>query len=329
MYWLHKANAFVMDTAVNRQLDSFSKVNNYSFDQGDAGKIDRFEIHTLEWMNTQRLSSSETPERLNRFEIIWVKKGNGVLQVDGQEFDFSGSVIFCVAPGHMRQWNDEVSIEGYYISFTPEFLYLSEGYSNNSAWLEKCNEQLVMATNSIGEEMASELDIIARKMKWEYKNYFNQKLEVLKGLLNIFMIYFSRNLTEPQGEVLQGREAELVRKFINLLKRNFAKQKLVIEYAGQLCVTPNYLNRVVKKVTGLTASHHIQQQIIMEAKRQAMYSQVSMKEIAYGLGFDNLAHFSKYFKTNSGINFTDFKRQVKDQLITFKKIPAEADHVEI
>jgi AraC family transcriptional regulator, transcriptional activator of pobA len=54
-----------------------------------------------------------------------------------------------------------------------------------------------------------------------------------------------------------------------------------------------------------------------------------MKEIAYSLGFDNLAHFSKYFKTNSGINFTDFKRQVKDQLMSFKKMHSEADHAEI
>ena len=54
-----------------------------------------------------------------------------------------------------------------------------------------------------------------------------------------------------------------------------------------------------------------------------------MKEVAYGLGFDNLAHFSKYFETNSGINFTDFKRQVKDQLMSFKKIPTEAAHAEI
>ena len=60
-----------------------------------------------------------------------------------------------------------------------------------------------------------------------------------------------------------------------------------------------------------------------------MHSQVSMKEVAYGLGFDNLAHFSKYFKTNSGINFTDFKRQAKDQLMSFKKIPIETDHVKI
>ena len=83
---------------------------------------------------------------------------------------------------------------------------------------------------------------------------------------------------------------------------------MVSDYAGQLYVTPNYLNRTVKKITGFTASHHIQQHIITEAKRQAMFSLSSMKEIAYSLGFDNLAHFSKFFKTNSGMSFRDFKK---------------------
>ena len=66
--------------------------------------------------------------------------------------------------------------------------------------------------------------------------------------------------------------------------------------------------RTKKKITGSTASHHIQQQIILEAKRQAMYFSTSMKQIAYNLGFDNIAHFSKFFKHNCGMNFTDFKR---------------------
>ncbi|WP_372490169.1 helix-turn-helix domain-containing protein [Chitinophaga sedimenti] len=44
-----------------------------------------------------------------------------------------------------------------------------------------------------------------------------------------------------------------------------------------------------------------------EAKRQLLSSNGSMKEIAFYLGFDNIAHFSKYFKTKTGINFTSFR----------------------
>ena len=85
---------------------------------------------------------------------------------------------------------------------------------------------------------------------------------------------------------------------------------MVSDYAKQLYVSTNYLNRVVKKITRLPASHHIQQQIVAEAKSRAMNSDVSMKEIAYSLGFDNLPHFSKFFKNNSGMSLTDFKKEI-------------------
>jgi AraC-like DNA-binding protein len=271
---------------------------------------ERFEIHALEWVETQRLSWNETAEKLSLFEVIWIKKGIGVLQVDNQDYHFAANVIYCMAPGHIRKWIAETGVEGYYISFTPEFIWMSEGYSNHSLWLEQYSEDFKIKSIYISEEMQNEMEIIVRKMKWEYKNYFNQKLEVLKGLLNIFMIYFSRNLTKPGPNITQSRDAQFVNNFMILLGKHFITQKMVSDYAGQLCVTPNYLNRTVKKITGLTASHHIQQQIIKEAKKQALYQSATMKEVAYNLGFDNLAHFSKFFKNKCGMSFTDFKKRM-------------------
>ena len=85
---------------------------------------------------------------------------------------------------------------------------------------------------------------------------------------------------------------------------------MVAEYADDLCVTRSYLNKVVKKVSGFTASQIIQQCIIHEAKKQAIKSGTSMKQIAYNLGFDDSAHFSKFFKSNSGMNFTNYKKEL-------------------
>lgn len=299
-----------MNTAYNYTMQApLPDINNYSYNGGTAEKNMRFEIHTLEWMELQQLSLNAGAEKLNRFEIFWIKEGMGVLRVDEQCFEFSGNNIYCLTPGCVRKYELEANSEGYYISFAPEFIWLSEGYANKSSWLERYNQDFKVAAISIEEETNHDLDVIVRKMEWEFSNYFNQRLELLKGFLNIFMIYFSRNLKEPEQDLMKTRDAELVGKFMSLLKWNFINQRMVSDYARQLCVTPNYLNRTVKKVTGFTASHHIQQQIILEAKRKAIYSTTTMKEIAYGLGFDNLAHFSKFFKTNCGMSFTDFKKQ--------------------
>ena len=268
----------------------------------------RFEIHTLDLSERQIVVNQET-KKLERFEILGIHKGKGTLCIAEQEYEITENTIYCLAPGHVRKYELEIGTEAYFISFTPEFLHLSEGYSNNSSWHNRYNNDFKAATVRLDQEKSDEFEVIVRKMKSEFTNYLNQRLELLKGLLNIFMIYFSRNLKESNHDVVETRESELLRKFMQLLKKNYISQKMVTDYARQLYVTPNYLNRIVKNLTGFTASHHIQQQIMIEAKRQALYSSVTMKEVAYNLGFDNLAHFSKFFKNNCGMNFTEFKRQ--------------------
>lgn len=103
-----------------------------------------------------------------------------------------------------------------------------------------------------------------------------------------------------------------MRKFLSLLEKNYTQKRMVTDYAEELVVTPSYLNEVVKKISGFPASHHIQQRIVLEAKRQAAFSNVTMKEIAYNLGFDDTAHFSKFFKNASGMSFTDFKKSLQE-----------------
>ena len=102
---------------------------------------------------------------------------------------------------------------------------------------------------------------------------------------------------------------EIVQQFMSLLEKNYKEQKMVADYASMLSVTPNYLNEIVKKTTGFSAGHHIRQRIVLEAKRQATYSGNCMKEIAYFLGFCDMAHFSKFFKNTTGMNFSDFKKE--------------------
>ena len=298
-----------MNAALNyNQSTSFTNNISVNHESRNSDNNRRFEIHALEWMEAQGSFWNRTAEKLNHFEVIWIRKGKGVLEVDGQDHKLIENTIFCISPGHARRCNIEPISEGYYLSFTLEFIRVSERYTGGSAWLEQYTNSSNITTIAIDDEKQNELEMIVSKMKWEFSNYYNRRLDVLKGLLNIFVIYLSRILKDPCPDVLQTREKELVYKFTDLLKKNFINKKMVSDYAGELCVSPNYLNRTVKKTTGYTASHHIQQQIILEAKRQAMHFSTSMKQVAYNLGFDNLAHFSKFFKHNCGMNFTDFKR---------------------
>ena len=93
------------------------------------------------------------------------------------------------------------------------------------------------------------------------------------------------------------------------LEKKFKEKKMVADYAAELFITPNYLNGIIKKITGFSAGYHIRQRVVLEAKRLGRYSDAGMKEIAYSLGFEDSSHFSKFFKAVAGMNFSDFKKE--------------------
>ena len=94
--------------------------------------------------------------------------------------------------------------------------------------------------------------------------------------------------------------------FRKLLHANFRQMKKVKEYAEALHLTEKSLNEIVKKQTGESTSNVIYKQIIMEAKR-LLNTRMSIKETAYDLEFDDPAHFSKFFKSKTGLSPSDFQ----------------------
>lgn len=107
----------------------------------------------------------------------------------------------------------------------------------------------------------------------------------------------------------RSRPMQLADEFMQQLDRHFKQKKMVSDYARTLHVTPGYLNYVLKKVTGLSARSHIHRRLIQEAQTMLQTSDISMKGIAYELGFSDIAHFSKFFKSVTGSSFTVFKRE--------------------
>jgi AraC-like DNA-binding protein len=134
------------------------------------------------------------------------------------------------------------------------------------------------------------------------------KKEIVQSYFKVLLLSVMKEVKNNQ-HIIDKTDIRLIDQFQTLLEKNFRIKKLVADYARELLVGPGYLNEMVKKITGLSASWHIRQRIVLEAKRYGAYTDMCMKEIAYDLGFLDVSHFSKYFKTVSGINFSTFIEQ--------------------
>ncbi|RYY62817.1 MAG: helix-turn-helix domain-containing protein [Chitinophagaceae bacterium] len=271
-----------------------------------------FEIHSMEWIAENRWQRNAGAHRHNYFVIIWVISGSGRHRVDMNTYPVRDNTIFCIAPGQVHELQTDGDAHGYVISFTQEFL---GAHDNQAELIFRCS---VSASPDEGpvipvsEDMQQELLDVVNNLRKEYSNFFLLRSEILRGYLKIFLVYLSRRVDVTATTAPPSRHTELLRTFSELLEKNFKTEHSVSGYAAAMVITPNHLNEIIKKSTGFPASHHIQQRIVLEAKRQAMYSGVSMKEIAYDLGFDDVAHFSKFFRNGTGLSFTDFKKNLAD-----------------
>lgn len=247
-------------------------------------------------------------ERKNSFRIFYITEGESNGFIDLNTARIEANNIYCVFPGQYLLLNNFEGIKGYCVSFSSD--YVSEiNFVNRLLVRSGLYTKMIRSyTIEIGDSLKDDFNEIFEKMVKEFDSLFGYKSEVLEGYLGILLVYFARQM--ETSSISYTTSSRIVKKFLESLSKNFTEKKMVTEYADELCITPNYLNEVVKKNTGIAASEHIKNRIIQEAKYQANFTNRSMKEIAFNLGFNDSGHFSKYFKNGSGINFTEYKSEM-------------------
>ncbi|MEM1217605.1 MAG: helix-turn-helix transcriptional regulator [Bacteroidota bacterium] len=146
----------------------------------------------------------------------------------------------------------------------------------------------------------------------EEQNSTNPRFEDMVGgsLVRILTLEFMRSAKISKQSIengLSGRRAEIVRQFFQDLNKDFRECHQVQQLALKQDLTSNFLNVVVKAETGSSAKDFIKNRLALEAKRLATITRWSMKDIATSLGFEDIAHFSRFFKKQVGTNFSKFR----------------------
>jgi AraC family transcriptional activator of pobA len=268
-----------------------------------------FKIQIINWPKEDEKNFYEPVHSQNYFEVIWIEKGNGIFRSDFHDHSFTDNRVFCVKPGQTHQLIPANGLYGFTISFTESFLNISEDEFDSICPIGIC--QLFSESKGIfvADEEAKDMRVLIDKLIKEFDNQYPFRLQIIKRFFKVFLIYLTRQFEENLQTTKHSRNMDIVQTFLTSLDKNYKEKKMVSDYSSELFVTPNYLNEIIKKSTGYSASHHIRQRIALEAKRMGRYSGSCMKEIAYSLGFSDSAHFSKFFKGVTGKNFSDFKKE--------------------
>jgi AraC-like DNA-binding protein len=167
------------------------------------------------------------------------------------------------------------------------------------------------------DEQAEDVQLIFDKLEKELESDYKYKFDLIRNLLFELIHYGLKMQPASQVESKKSSASERISSiFLELLERQFpvddlhtaVKLRTASDFANQLNVHVNHLNRAVKEITGKTTSTLLAERLLQEAKILLKHSAWNVSDVAYSLGFNEVTHFNNFFKKQMNLSPTQFRK---------------------
>ena len=280
--------------------------------QREVGHFNVFNIADL--MLANRGKPPMTFDRRAYYKISLIC-GRGQVEYADRVVDIQHRALWFVTPRVPYRWLPlEPAQTGYFCVFTDEFLLpVKGGIVLEELPVFQPGNSPVLA---VAEADYAAAEAIFQKMTREITSAYAYKYDLLRAYL-LELIHLGQKLQPgPTTAPTHMAAARLAGQFAELLERQFPldtpRQQLRLrtarDYADQLAVHVNHLNRVLKETTGYTTTALIGDRVAQEARILLKQTSWTISEIAASLGFADAAHFGNFFKRHTHLTPGDFRR---------------------
>lgn len=162
---------------------------------------------------------------------------------------------------------------------------------------------------SLDENEATTLAYLFSALKEEFDTIDSNQEEMLRILLKRLIIRCTR-LARKQWfkNSVAPNDIDTIRQFVIHVEEHYKTMHRVSDYAALMNKSPKTITNTFSLFSDKTPLQIIHERIILEAKRQMLYTDKPLKQISYELGFEDPSQFSKLFKNTEGKNAVDFKK---------------------
>lgn len=283
-----------------KEFITFKEFNRYcGFEEPKSELLD---IGRYDYM--KRLDSE--PIKLNFYRVSLKFNFEDPELLGKTENDPSKGLVYFSPPGQITSWSTKEPIKGFYINVNPlifkEYTHLAYNFTKYAS-----HEALFLTPD---EER--KLITVFDQLLSEYNNN-NSTMDIQLAYCNIVFSYIDQ-FYKRQFSTRREYYSHLVNKFFDSLKGYYDQdtedilQMPTLQYfSNELNVSPVYLSDLLKSNTGVSALGHIHAFIMKEAEFRLKYSEQTISEIAYELGFEYPTYFSRLFKKVKGVTPSEFR----------------------
>jgi AraC family transcriptional regulator, transcriptional activator of pobA len=279
----------------------------------DGSEMGPFNIFPIQEID-EPLSSPHN--RRNFYKMSLITNAHGILFYANRSILINGPALVFSNPMIPYSWRRvSGSEEGYFCLFTEEFIdqHLKDGGLSQSPLFKVGGNPVLFPE----PQAVDFLKIIYARMEEEMVSVYINKYDLLRSYLQI-VLHESLKIEPPErfyrpvnsSERISSLFMELLEiQFPILSERQTIRLKNANEFASQLSIHTNHLNKALKEVTGKTTSDHISETVIREAKAMLQNRDWAIASIGHCLGFEHGANFNIFFKRQTGRSPSQFRKE--------------------
>ncbi len=276
--------------------------------------IGHFNVFSIGDMYCTSKAKPLMPYNRRTYYKISLINGHNIVEFADKEIEITQKGVLFASPKiPYRYTPQDTNQSGFFCVFTADFMDKSKtAFSINSLPIFNSKGDFIYQIN---DQQYAEIEQIFIKMTSEIQSDYAFKYDLIRNYVSE-LIHTGQKLSPIEGKEQSHNAASRISTlFIELLERQFPIEstnqilqlKTAKEFSETLRVHVNHLNKVLKEVTGKTTTEIISSRITQEAKILLKQTDWNVSEIAFSLGFDEVAHFSNFFKKQTQLSPLNFR----------------------
>lgn len=286
----------------------------YFLDRNGNTELGHFNVFDTEKFYFSGNKKSEMTYNRRMYYKISLIRGKNLVEFAGKTVLIEQQGILFATPKIPYRYTPQNKKQsGFFCVFTKEFMSKSKtGFLIDELPIYQPNSDFVYQLN---DEQYLQIEVIFKKMNAELSSDYAFKYDLLRNYV-LELLHTGQKLKPIKGADTPTNAASRISSlFIELLERQFPIEnetqviqlKNPIDFATTLGVHINHLNKVLKGTTGKSTTEIVNGRIAEEAKILLRQTQWNVSEIAFALGFDEVAHFSNFFKKQTTLSPLKFR----------------------
>ncbi|WP_317928508.1 helix-turn-helix domain-containing protein [Halioxenophilus sp. WMMB6] len=237
--------------------------------------------------------------------LLYCQSGQATAVLDGEPTNLPLPCVLLVAPMCVHGFEFSQDIQGFILTLAPPLV---------SQVRSSLPEQQTLLNSSACFDCKAEktlFDSLFSTLDREYRGNAPGRENLIEAMINGVMVLLSRQ-SIARGEkatITPDKGSQHYARFTELVELHYRSHASIEVYAAELGITSAHLNTLCRKFSKHSAQQMIHDRLILEAKRNLIYTSMNISQISDSLGFSEPAYFTRFFKRVTGLSPKLFRQQ--------------------